>query len=184
MALRQAAGGGGDRLLPGPVEKTPDPGGRQRPGKFREASWDEALDLVAGRFRHFKEQYGAQSVCWLRGMAADWGAPWDYANRLMNAFGSPNTIGNGSVCHVAREMAHVLYLRRHDPAPDQGLALHPGLGEKRSGHQPRGCRSHPCRQKAGRQTDRRRSHPDETGLAWPISGCRSNRGTTARWPWP
>ena len=24
----------------------------------------------------------------------------------MNAFGSPNTIGNGSVCHVAREMAH------------------------------------------------------------------------------
>jgi anaerobic selenocysteine-containing dehydrogenase len=76
-------------------------------GKFREASWDEALDLVAGRFRHFKEKYGAQSVCWLRGMAADWGAPWDYANRLMNAFGSPNTVGNGSVCHVARDMAHV-----------------------------------------------------------------------------
>jgi anaerobic selenocysteine-containing dehydrogenase len=76
-------------------------------GKFREASWDEALDLIAGEFRYFKEQYGPQSVCWLRGMAADWGAPWDYANRLMNAFGSPNTVGNGSVCHVARDMAHV-----------------------------------------------------------------------------
>ena len=76
-------------------------------GKFREASWDEALDLVAGKFRHFKDQYGPQSVCWLRGMAADWGAPWDYANRLMNAFGSPNSVGNGSVCHVARDMAHV-----------------------------------------------------------------------------
>lgn len=76
-------------------------------GVFREASWDEALDLVAERFLHFKREYGAQSVCWLRGMAADWGAPWDYANRLMNAFGSPNSIGNGSVCHVAREMAHV-----------------------------------------------------------------------------
>ncbi len=75
---------------------------------FREASWDEALDMVADRFQYFKKAHGAESVCWLRGMAADWGAPWDYVNRLMNLFGSPNAIGNGSVCHVAREMAHVL----------------------------------------------------------------------------
>jgi anaerobic selenocysteine-containing dehydrogenase len=74
---------------------------------FREAAWDEALELIAGKFRSFKERYGAESVAWLRGMAADWGAPWDYANRLMNAFGSPNTIGNGSICHVSRDMAHV-----------------------------------------------------------------------------
>jgi anaerobic selenocysteine-containing dehydrogenase len=74
---------------------------------FHEASWDEALDLVAEKFQHFKETYGPESVAWLRGMAADWGANWDYANRLMNLFGSPNTIGNGSVCHVARDMAHV-----------------------------------------------------------------------------
>lgn len=77
------------------------------PGRFQEASWDEALSLVAHKFRECRERYGAPSVAWLRGMAADWGAPWDYANRLMNAFGSPNTVGNGSVCHVAREMAHV-----------------------------------------------------------------------------
>ena len=56
---------------------------------------------------HFKQTHGPESVAWLRGMAADWGAQWDYANRLMNLFGSPNTIGNGSVCHVARDMAHV-----------------------------------------------------------------------------
>lgn len=74
---------------------------------FRDAPWNEALDMVAERFAHFKRTEGAQSIAWLRGMAADWGAPWDYANRLMNAFGSPNTIGNGSVCHVARDMAHV-----------------------------------------------------------------------------
>jgi anaerobic selenocysteine-containing dehydrogenase len=74
---------------------------------FHEVSWDEALDLVAEKFHYFKETYGAESVAWLRGMAADWGANWDYANRLMNLFGSPNTIGNGSVCHVARDMAHV-----------------------------------------------------------------------------
>ncbi|HBI16430.1 MAG TPA: formate dehydrogenase [Desulfobulbaceae bacterium] len=81
---------------------------RDARGSFREASWDEALDLVAERFHFFRKEYGAQSVCWLRGMAADWGAPWDYANRLMNAFGSPNSIGNGSVCHVGREFAHTV----------------------------------------------------------------------------
>ena len=84
---------------------------------FREASWDEALDHVAGKFEFFKKTHGPQSVCWLRGMAADWGAPWDYANRFMNVYGSPNTIGNGSVCHVAREMAHT-YTYGAMTAPD------------------------------------------------------------------
>lgn len=73
---------------------------------FREASWNEALDLVAARFKEHKAKDGAQSIAWLRGMAADWGAPWDYPNRLMNGFGSPNTIGNGSICFVARDFAH------------------------------------------------------------------------------
>ena len=79
---------------------------RTKDGAFRQASWDEALDLVASRFQHYKKQAHPEAVGWLRGMAADWGAPWDYANRLMNCYGSPNTIGNGSICFVAREMAH------------------------------------------------------------------------------
>lgn len=83
-----------------PLIKQPDGSG------FREATWDEALHLVAGEFLRHKKTSGAESVAWLRGMAADWGAPWDYPNRLMNVFGSPNTIGNGSICFVAREMAH------------------------------------------------------------------------------
>lgn len=73
---------------------------------WREADWEEALELVTEKFNLMKRRYGPESVCWLRGMAADWGAQWDYPNRLMNAFGSPNTIGNGSVCHVARDMGH------------------------------------------------------------------------------
>lgn len=79
---------------------------RNPSGGFRQVEWDEALDAVATRMQDVKRRHGAQSVAWLRGMAADWGAPWDYASRLMHAFGSPNVIGNGSVCHVAREMAH------------------------------------------------------------------------------
>ncbi len=79
---------------------------RQSDSTFRKASWDEAFDLVAEKFKEYKAQSTPESVGWLRGMAADWGAPWDYANRLMNSYGSPNTIGNGSICFVAREMAH------------------------------------------------------------------------------
>jgi anaerobic selenocysteine-containing dehydrogenase len=56
--------------------------------------------------QHHRRESGPQSVAWLRGMAADWGAPWDYPCRLMHAFGSPNTIGNGSICFVARDFAH------------------------------------------------------------------------------
>lgn len=75
---------------------------------FKEATWGEALDLVAAKFNHYKNEAGPESVAWFRGMAADWGAPWDYASRLMNLFGSPNTIGNGSICFVGRDMAHTL----------------------------------------------------------------------------
>jgi len=74
---------------------------------WKEASWTQSLNFIAEKLKFFKTEYGAESVCWMRGMAADWGAPWDYAKRFMHAFGSPNVIGNGSVCHVAREMAHV-----------------------------------------------------------------------------
>lgn len=79
---------------------------KSRRGEFRESSWEEALSLIAERLQKIKDIHGAHAVSWLRGMAADWGSPWDYATRLMSAFGSPNVIGNGSVCHVAREMAH------------------------------------------------------------------------------
>ena len=59
-----------DRLLTPLIRKT----GASGPD-FREASWDEALDVVAEKFLFFKENYGPHSVAWLRGMAADWGAP-------------------------------------------------------------------------------------------------------------
>ncbi|WP_291320510.1 molybdopterin-dependent oxidoreductase [Desulfonatronospira sp.] len=81
--------------------------GKKESAKFRQACWDEALDLVGSKFLQHRDASGPESIAWLRGMAADWGTPWDYAQRLMNAFGSPNSIGNGSVCHVAREMAHL-----------------------------------------------------------------------------
>ena len=87
--------------------KTPQIKNTSAGGAWSNASWPEALDVLADKLNDIKSRYGAESVCWMRGMAADWGAPWDYAKRFMHAFGSPNAIGNGSVCHVAREFAHV-----------------------------------------------------------------------------
>jgi len=71
------------------------------------STWEQTLDIIATKLNLFKQKYGAESVSWLRGQAADWGAPWHYAIRFMNTFGSPNVFGNGSVCYWVREMAHV-----------------------------------------------------------------------------
>jgi len=72
-------------------------------GFWNEVTWEEAINFVVSRMNKIKNTYGPEAVCWLRGQASDWGGPWHYAMRLMHAFGSPNAIGNGSVCHAARE---------------------------------------------------------------------------------
>jgi len=73
---------------------------------WQEVSWKMALNRITKKLNLLKKEYGAESICWLRGQASDWGAVWHYANRLMNVFGSPNIIGNGSVCHAARDANH------------------------------------------------------------------------------
>ena len=73
---------------------------------WQEVSWKTALNRITKKLNLLKKEYGAESICWLRGQASDWGAVWHYANRFMNVFGSPNIIGNGSVCHAARDANH------------------------------------------------------------------------------
>jgi len=81
---------------------------KKKDGKtfWQEVSWKTALNRITKKLNLLKKEYGAESICWLRGQASDWGAVWHYANRLMNVFGSPNIIGNGSVCHAARDANH------------------------------------------------------------------------------
>lgn len=50
---------------------------------FREASWDEALDLIASKFKGIKETYGAESVALIKH-----GAPGSHLEHLFKAFGS------------------------------------------------------------------------------------------------
>ena len=76
--------------------------------KWEKQSWDEALEIITSKLRHYKDRYGAESICWIRGQAPDWGSTWHYAMRFMNLFGSPNILGNGAVCYAAREFAHIM----------------------------------------------------------------------------
>ena len=81
--------------------KHPQIRGKDR--SWQKVSWEKAIDFVINEMNKIKKNNGPEAVCWLRGQASDWGGPWHYAMRLMHAFGSPNAIGNGSVCHAGRE---------------------------------------------------------------------------------
>ena len=82
-------GGGGDRTT------------RGQP-RYRRASWDEALDLVAGELQRVKDQYGNEAILgdrfggWYS--AGNFNMNWNAVeNRFMNLFGgSSNLLGNKS----------------------------------------------------------------------------------------
>ena len=73
--------------------------GRKVSDVFREASWDEALDLVAGKIMETREKYGKKSVA---GIASDRGTNEDvYAlQKLMRAgLGIDNVDQSATLCH-------------------------------------------------------------------------------------
>jgi anaerobic selenocysteine-containing dehydrogenase len=75
-------------------------------GSFREATWDEALDFVAGRLARIRDQHGARAIAAYRGQAgAGLGSIREYMARFMNLLGSPNKSGPGYICRAARSYA-------------------------------------------------------------------------------
>ena len=82
-----ARGNGGTGLLYDPNRlKTPMIStGARGEGKYRTASWDEALDLVAAKLKKIRAQYGPESVALFTH-----GTPTDHFLPLLSAFGSPN----------------------------------------------------------------------------------------------
>ena len=69
---------------------------REKGGELEDASWDEALDLVAGRFREIKEQYGPQSFGALASAKAT-----NEENYVMQKFARA-VMGTNNVDHCAR----------------------------------------------------------------------------------
>lgn len=83
---------------------------------FREASWDEALDLVATRMLAIRDRYGPESVAFFAHGSGDF---W-FGDYVPRAWGSPNSAKpSTSLCTSPREEAAILTAGRsignHEP---------------------------------------------------------------------
>lgn len=97
----------------GAVAQTYDPDRLKRPllrvegsargeGRYREASWDEALDYIADKMQAIKAEHGTESVAFFgHGSGDNW-----FASYLPGAWGSPNAAKPSvSLCTGPRETA-------------------------------------------------------------------------------
>ena len=74
--------------------------GNRGEGKWRKATWDEALDYVADRLKAVKEEYGARGIAF-----SDRGGPFrDYHRAFLKGLGTPNYNNHDSSC--ARNVQH------------------------------------------------------------------------------
>ena len=81
--------------------------GKRGEGRFRPASWDEALDLVADKLLAIREEYGPEAVASHSGRGAfeqsllDFNADELVASKLLWPFGSPNIASVSSLCYTS-----------------------------------------------------------------------------------
>jgi len=88
--------------------------GKRGEGKFRRASWVEALDLFASRLKDLKDKYGAESVAFFpHGVAAGFFAT------LMRAYGTPNSAEPAfAQCRGPRDVGYQLTFGRAVNSPE------------------------------------------------------------------
>jgi len=77
--------------------------GERGEGKWRQISWDEALNIVADELMKARDKHGVESVAFVQGAAK--GLQDSYGERLVNAFGTPNFSTTGHVCFAPRAFA-------------------------------------------------------------------------------
>lgn len=77
-------------------------GSERGAGKYREATWEEALDYIAQKMLALKEQYGPESIAFFgHGTGDSW-----FVDFLPAAWGSPNAAKPSvSLCTAPREVA-------------------------------------------------------------------------------
>jgi anaerobic selenocysteine-containing dehydrogenase len=85
-----------------PLKRVGERGG----GKWKRISWDEALRTIANEFIRVRDNHGAESVAIITG--ASKGYQNSLAQRLANTFGTPNFVGQGSVCWVPKRNAYAI----------------------------------------------------------------------------
>ncbi len=75
--------------------------GKRGENKWREASYDEALELIATKLNELKKRYGAQSVLF----SSKTGMHYTFLRSFAANFGSPNVFSHWSSCPIAIESA-------------------------------------------------------------------------------
>ena len=75
--------------------------GARGDGRFRRASWPEALAVVARRLRDLRRAHGARSIALWQNLNMDRPEPF---RRFVHALGSPNFIGHVSTCDASRHL--------------------------------------------------------------------------------
>jgi anaerobic selenocysteine-containing dehydrogenase len=80
--------------------------GERGEGKWKQISWDEALETIAKEWIRSRDYYGSESVAIIRGAAK--GLQHDYMTRFANAFGTPNIASSSYVCYIPRQKASLL----------------------------------------------------------------------------
>ncbi len=68
---------------------------------FREATWDEALEKIAGEFKRIKTAYSAGAVASYMGAGTLEDGLSEFFKKFLGPFGSPNDMDCGSVCYVS-----------------------------------------------------------------------------------
>lgn len=86
--------------------------GERGGGRFRKASWDEALDLVAQKMSAIKEQYGPEAMVF----SSTHNLSQVQFENLLNGFGSPNYGTQRSLCFNAMVTAFLLTYGVEEPA--------------------------------------------------------------------
>lgn len=88
--------------------------GQRGEGKFRRATWDEALDLVARKMLEIKEKYGPEAMIF----SATHNLSQPLFENLLYAYGSPNYGTQRSLCFNAMVVAHLMTYGIEEPGRD------------------------------------------------------------------
>jgi thiosulfate reductase/polysulfide reductase chain A len=69
--------------------------GRRGEGKWKQLTWEQAMDEIAGKLGDLRDRYGAETLAFSRGTYRTYG--WAM-KRFLNLFGSPNMTGANYIC--------------------------------------------------------------------------------------
>ena len=92
--------------------------GERGSGKWRQVSWDEALDDIAGRLRKAIVENRKHEIMYHVGRPGEDG----YANRVLQAWGVDGHNSHTNVCSSSARLGHFLWCGNDRPSPDYANA--------------------------------------------------------------